>query len=143
MDESHEVTNLGTPVPVDVAQIEQELTSLWKSASEREGEGAVMRACSCNLVALAQDEKEAVSLASVLGKVSEFHPCRSIIAYREENGDDPGAVKAGIKSAARPLPSPPAARPQEIFQIPWFRCSSRICLPLSIGDPSGHGTRSW
>src|SRR5881396_1701754 len=98
MDESQEVTNLGVPVPVDVAQIEQELTSLWKSASEREGEGAVMRACSCNLVAIAQDEKEAVSLASVLAKVSEFHPCRSIIAYREENGGDPGGAKAGMRA---------------------------------------------
>jgi len=92
------VANLGVPVPVDVAQIEQELTSLWKSASEREGEGAVMRACSCNLVAIALDEKEAVSLASVLAKVSEFHPCRSIIAYREENGENPGGVNAGMRA---------------------------------------------
>jgi len=92
------VANLGVPVPVDVAQIEQELTSLWKSASEREGEGAVMRACSCNLVAIALDEKEAVSLASVLAKVSEFHPCRSIIAYREENGGNPVGVEAGMRA---------------------------------------------
>jgi glucose-6-phosphate dehydrogenase assembly protein OpcA len=45
-----------------------------------------MRACSCNIVVLAQNQKEAASLPSVLAEVSEWHPCRSLIAYHEDNG---------------------------------------------------------
>ncbi len=86
--------NLGTPVAVDVASIESELRSLWKLASEREGEGAVIRACSCNLVVIAKDRQEAELLPGVLAKVAAGHPCRSIIAYRENDqegaGHDPG-----------------------------------------------------
>lgn len=81
------VTNLGAPVAVDVAAVEQELSALWKAASEREGEGAVIRACSCNLVVLTRDREEAESLLAVLGQVSEWHPCRSLIAFREPDAE--------------------------------------------------------
>jgi glucose-6-phosphate dehydrogenase assembly protein OpcA len=83
MNRTSLIHNLGTPVAVDVDAIEQELSSFWKLASEREGEGAVIRACSCNLVAIAEDRQEAELMPAVLAKVSEWHPCRSIIAYRE------------------------------------------------------------
>lgn len=86
MAETQSILNLGTPVPVDIGSIEQELTALWKSATDNEGESAVIRACSCNLVAVAQNQQEATSLPAVLAKVSEWHPCRSLIAYREEDG---------------------------------------------------------
>ncbi len=84
------VTNLGAPVPVDVAAVEQELSALWKSASEREGESAVIRACSCNLAVLTCDREEAESLLPVLGRVSEYHPCRSLIAFREPDAEAVG-----------------------------------------------------
>ncbi len=81
------ITNLGAPVAVDVAEVEKELSALWKSASEREGEGAVIRACSCNLVVLTRDREEAGSLLPVLGRVSEYRPCRSLIAFREPDAE--------------------------------------------------------
>jgi glucose-6-phosphate dehydrogenase assembly protein OpcA len=84
------IHSLGTPVAVDVAAIEQELTTFWKLASEREGEAAVIRACSCNLVAVAENQREAELMPAALAKVSEWHPCRSIIAYRE--ADEEGAA---------------------------------------------------
>ena len=87
------MTNLGTPVAVDAATIEAELTGLWKTASDSEAERAVIRACSCNLVVIARDEREAEALPPVLLEISKWHPSRSIIAFR----DDAGA-------AARPDP---------------------------------------
>ena len=41
--------DLGTPKEIDIASIERELVSLWKSASETQT-GATLRACSCNLI---------------------------------------------------------------------------------------------
>ncbi len=75
--------NLGTPVPVDVASIERELAGLWKSASKSAGEGAVIRACSCNLVVIAESRAQASALLPVLAEVSETHPARCLVAYRE------------------------------------------------------------
>lgn len=75
----------GSPVAVDVAAIEQELTSFWKSASENGTGGAAIRACSCNFIAVARDKQEAERLPETLAKVSEWHPCRSLIAYRDDS----------------------------------------------------------
>ncbi len=90
MSEFKQVINLGIPVPVDIASIEQELRALWKSASEGAGEGAVIRACSCNLVVFAQDREEAQAILPVLARVAEWHPSRSIIAYRESDEESIG-----------------------------------------------------
>jgi glucose-6-phosphate dehydrogenase assembly protein OpcA len=79
--------NLGTPVEVDVAAIETELRSLWKTASEREGEAAAIRACSCNLLTVVRDEREAGMLMPVIAKVAEYHPCRAVIAYSRSRPD--------------------------------------------------------
>src|SRR5688572_10466453 len=86
MKETNTASNLGVPIAVDVDAIEQELTGLWKSASQSGNESAVMRACSCNVVVVAQDEREAESLPDMLARVAEWHPCRSLIAYRHPNG---------------------------------------------------------
>jgi glucose-6-phosphate dehydrogenase assembly protein OpcA len=75
-------SNLGMPVAVDAAVIEQELTSLWKT--EGESERAAIRACSCNLVVIAHDREESELLPDLLARVAEWHPCRSLVAYREE-----------------------------------------------------------
>ncbi len=90
MSEAKQVTNLGVPVAVDIAAIEQELRALWKSASAGEGEGAVTRACSCNLVIFAQDRREASEVLPVLSGVAEWYPSRSIIVYRESDEESAG-----------------------------------------------------
>ncbi len=90
MGEKIPIVNLGIPVPVDIATIEQELRALWKSASQSESEGAVIRACSCNLVVFAQDRAEAQVILPVLARVAEWHPSRSIIVYRESDEESVG-----------------------------------------------------
>jgi glucose-6-phosphate dehydrogenase assembly protein OpcA len=74
--------NLGTPVKVDIAEIEKELLGFWKSAREK-GNGAVIRACSCNLLSFLRDRREAEAFLPVLAKASEWQPNRSILAYVE------------------------------------------------------------
>jgi glucose-6-phosphate dehydrogenase assembly protein OpcA len=86
MKETNTPSNLGVPIAVDVDAIEQKLTGLWKSASQSGNESAVMRACSCNVVVVVRDGQEAESLPDILAKVAEWHPCRSLIAYRHANG---------------------------------------------------------
>ncbi len=79
--------NPGVPVAVDVASIEEQLRSLWKSASDQEGEGAVIRACSCNLIVFADTAAEAQRLLQVVDGVAEHHPNRSLVAWAGEGTD--------------------------------------------------------
>lgn len=74
--------NLGTPVKADIAGIEKELVSFWKSAAEM-GNGAVIRACSCNLISFLRNRDRAESFLPILAKLSEWHPSRSILACVE------------------------------------------------------------
>jgi len=85
------VSNLGMPVAVDAAVIEQELTSLWKP--EGESDRSAIRACSCNLVVIAHDRQESELLSDLLAPVAEWHPCRSLVAYRED--EIPGSADPG------------------------------------------------
>jgi glucose-6-phosphate dehydrogenase assembly protein OpcA len=79
-------------VEVPIESVEKELGSLWRTASQQ---GVTVRACSCNVVAVASDRCEAESQSSVLARVSEQYPCRSHVAFveNEQNrmgcGDDP------------------------------------------------------
>ncbi len=84
------IANLGMPVAVDVGKVERELSALWKAASEKEGEEAAIRACSCNFVVIARDRQEAGALLPILARVSEWHPCRSLVACRESEEEGAG-----------------------------------------------------
>jgi glucose-6-phosphate dehydrogenase assembly protein OpcA len=84
-------SNLGMPVAVDATVIEEELTSLWKP--EGEADRSAIRACSCNLVVIAHDRRESELLPELLAPIAEWHPCRSLVAYRED--EIPGSGDAG------------------------------------------------
>jgi glucose-6-phosphate dehydrogenase assembly protein OpcA len=90
MSETNQIVNLGTPVQIDIAVIEQELRNLWNSASQTEGEGGIIRACSCNLIVFAQDRAEAQEILPVLARVAEWHPSRAVIFYRESDEESIG-----------------------------------------------------
>ncbi len=97
---------LGIPVEVNVATIEKELLSFWKSADE--GDTAVMRACSCNLLAIVQNREEAEAFPLILIKLAEWYPSRSIVAYLESGEPlaqpDMSGMQAWISAqCSRPL----------------------------------------
>jgi hypothetical protein len=81
--------NPGIPVAADAAAIEQELRSLWESASQQEAEAPLIRACAGNLIALAERRIAAAHLLGVLPGVAQQHPLRSLLAYWEEAQDLP------------------------------------------------------
>lgn len=74
--------NPGSAVKVDITAIERELSSLWKSAADA-GHGDIIRACSCNLLAIVQNSRHSDRFFPVLARVSEWHPSRTIIACVE------------------------------------------------------------
>ena len=87
MNESTTAFLSGVEVPVDALQIERELASLWKPASDlKGGEGAVVRSCMSNLVAYLPQPTEWEAAQQLFQDVSSQHPCRTILL---EVGDLP------------------------------------------------------
>ena len=82
MHDSETVANLGIPLGADLSAIERELTEFWGTASQRAGETATIRACSCNLMVVVSGQAEAEALPPVLADVAEWHPCRSLVAFQ-------------------------------------------------------------
>jgi glucose-6-phosphate dehydrogenase assembly protein OpcA len=70
---------------VDVAAIERELTSLWKQASEDEGDSGVIRASMLNLLIYAPGTAASSEVDEMIPEITAAHPCRAIliIADRE------------------------------------------------------------
>ncbi len=89
MSEGTVLPNPGTPVAADAEAIEQALAPfLGIAAGSVSAQGraqSIIRACSCNVVAIADTRQDAGLIPPVLAKVSEWHPCRSIITYRESD----------------------------------------------------------
>jgi len=77
--------NVQSPLEIPIESVEKELSSFWRNAASQQG--TMVRACSCNLIAVARDKREADALFSVMALVAERYPCRSIIAYREKEHD--------------------------------------------------------
>jgi glucose-6-phosphate dehydrogenase assembly protein OpcA len=80
---SHNISSWGAPVPVDSAEVDRALNVLWSSTAQQGGGGAVMRACSCNIVVVAQNPSEAALLPPVIARIAEWHPSRSVITFNE------------------------------------------------------------
>ncbi len=89
----------GVEVPVDALQIERELASLWKPASDlRGGEGAVVRSCMSNLVAYLPHPEEWEAAQKLFQDVSSRHPCRTILL---EVGELPTATESNENQRSR------------------------------------------
>lgn len=70
---------LTKPKGVDVVAIEAELTQLWKAAAEGNTASTripVMRACSLNLIVVADDERQLDEIGNMIGEVTLEHPAR-------------------------------------------------------------------
>jgi glucose-6-phosphate dehydrogenase assembly protein OpcA len=77
----------GVPVRVNPTDIERELASLWKPASEENGASeAVVRACLANLVIFLPGPEERDYVARILPEVTRRHPNR-IIHLVVDRGD--------------------------------------------------------
>lgn len=83
-----------SPREVRVADLEAELSSLWRSAAEgAPGEGIVTRACALTLLVRVENEAEAGEVSDMVSEVTRQNPCRTIIIVSE-----PSAQTAGVNA---------------------------------------------
>ena len=88
MSENPLLINAQSPLEIPIESVEKELSALWRNAASQQG--TIVRACSCNVISVARDRREADILFPVLAMVSERYPCRSIVAYSEKEYDRTG-----------------------------------------------------
>lgn len=85
------------PASVDVAAIERELTSLWKSAGEDFEDGGVIRASLLNLIIYSPDLSESAKLDDLVVEITAAHPCRAILTMADREAVD-SSITAQVTS---------------------------------------------
>lgn len=88
-----EITSLAEPKTVDVAAIERELTTLWRSASSVQGAHPIIRACAMNLLVYVRGDQETHQVIETVAKLISRHPCRAIIM-----SSDPSSLQPDLTS---------------------------------------------
>ncbi len=87
-----------SPREVSVANLETELSSLWRSAAEGvSGGGIVTRACALTLLVSVESEEEGRRVSEMIGEVTRQNPCRTVIMVSEPAGE-PSGVHAWISA---------------------------------------------
>jgi len=94
------------PRVVDIASIERELIALWKAASDadRDGVSTVTRACSMNLLVVADAEPGIEEIGAMVGEVAIVHPGRIFMIVLDRTSARTG-LDAWV-SARCSLPAP-------------------------------------
>ena len=86
MTDALQLLTFGEPRPARVADLEAELSALWRSAAEgSQGSQAVIRACALNLLVYVQSEEEGREVSNVVSQVTLQNPCRAIVMIVEPN----------------------------------------------------------
>jgi len=89
-----EPVGLGEPRPVDVSNLEAELSALWRSAAEDPGaESTVTRACTLTLLIYVESDEAACEVTNLVAEVTRQNPCRTIIMMLE-----PDAASGGLEA---------------------------------------------
>ena len=79
-----EPVGLGEPRPVDVSNLEAELSALWRTAAEGPtAESAVTRACTLTLLIYVESDEAAYEVTNLVAEVTRQNPCRAIIMMLE------------------------------------------------------------
>jgi glucose-6-phosphate dehydrogenase assembly protein OpcA len=82
---------LGEPRPANVANLEAELSALWRSAAEDPAaKNAVTRACTLTLLIYVESEEAAYEVNNLVAEVARQNPCRAVIMMLEPQATPPG-----------------------------------------------------
>jgi glucose-6-phosphate dehydrogenase assembly protein OpcA len=85
---------LGEPRPVNVDDLEAELSALWRTAAEDPAAAnAVTRACALTLLIYVDSDEAAYEVTNLVAEVTRQNPCRAIIMMLE-----PEAATAGLEA---------------------------------------------
>lgn len=85
------------PRPVEVSQIERELSQLWNSASPGSDRPAVTRACSLNLVIFCGTQVVADRATDVVATIMPQHPCRALLLLTDSEAS-PARTEAWLSA---------------------------------------------
>jgi glucose-6-phosphate dehydrogenase assembly protein OpcA len=89
-----EPIGLGEPRPANVADLEAELSALWRSAAEDPAaKNAVTRACTLTLLIYVESDEAAYDVTNLVAEVTRQNPCRTIIMMLE-----PQATPSGLEA---------------------------------------------
>jgi len=93
-----EAVGLGEPRPVDVSNLEAELSALWRTAADdRSAESAVTRACTLTLLIYVESDEAAYEVTNLVAEVTRQNPCRAIIMMLEPDAA-PGGLEAWVSA---------------------------------------------
>jgi glucose-6-phosphate dehydrogenase assembly protein OpcA len=88
----------GVMQPANVANLEEELSELWRSAAEDpETDHPVMRACVLTLLVYVENERAGHEALEMVSQIIAQNPCRAIIMIAEEN-QQPEGLTSGISA---------------------------------------------
>jgi glucose-6-phosphate dehydrogenase assembly protein OpcA len=86
-----EPIGLGEPRPANVADLEAELSALWRSAADDPAaKNAVTRACTLTLLIYVESDEAAYEVNNLVAEVTRQNPCRTIIMMLEPQAAPPG-----------------------------------------------------
>src|SRR5271157_3676372 len=89
-----EPIELGEPRAADVANLETELSALWRSAAQDPAaKNVVTRACTLTLLIYVESDDAAYEVNNLVAEVTRQNPCRAIIMMLE-----PEASPAGLEA---------------------------------------------
>ena len=106
MEPPQQTVLLGSPKEVSLAELEHELTQLWKEAESNHGDSfhPVVRSCTMNLIVVTEDESGADAVAVMVGEVTLEHPARIFLVVLDRKAKE-SSLNAWI-SARCAIPEP-------------------------------------
>jgi glucose-6-phosphate dehydrogenase assembly protein OpcA len=89
---------LGEPRAADVADLEAELSALWRAAAEDPAaKNAVTRACTLTLLIYVESDEAADEVNNLVAEVTRQNPCRAIIMMLEPEAS-PSGLEAWVSA---------------------------------------------
>jgi len=93
-----EPIGLGEPRAADVADLEAELSALWRSAAEDSAaKNVVTRACTLTLLIYVESDEAADEVNNLVAEVTRQNPCRAIIMMLEPEAS-PSGLEAWVSA---------------------------------------------
>jgi glucose-6-phosphate dehydrogenase assembly protein OpcA len=93
-----EPIGIDEPRQVDVANLEAELSALWRTAAETPAaESVVTRACTLTLLIYVESDEAASEVTNLVAEVTRQNPCRAIIMMLEPDAG-PSGLEAWVSA---------------------------------------------
>lgn len=98
MTDARQTILLGEPRPVNVEELEAELSALWRSAAEDPSlQNAVTRACALTLLIYVESGEAGREVSNLIGEITGQNPCRAIVMVAESEAS-PASLTAWISA---------------------------------------------